>query len=154
MAKTKVAIIGSGNIGTDLMIKIMRLSQRLEMGAFVGVDPESDALQRAERMGVPITAEGIEGLIAMPVFADIQIVFDATRRRHPGHSHRSRTSQDGRRSGRHDRRYCPGLGKSRIEPGIDQHKHGRGAATRFRRDPHSVRYGKISIFYQRCQQTP
>jgi acetaldehyde dehydrogenase len=76
--KTKVAIIGSGNIGTDLMIKIMRLSNVLEMGAFVGIDPESDGLQRAARMGVPITAEGIDGLIAMPEFADIEIVFDAT----------------------------------------------------------------------------
>jgi acetaldehyde dehydrogenase len=78
MAKTKVAIIGSGNIGTDLMIKIMRLSDSLEMGAFVGIDPASDGLQRAARLGVPITAEGIDGLIAMPEFADIEIVFDAT----------------------------------------------------------------------------
>lgn len=78
MTKTKVAIIGSGNIGTDLMIKIMRLSDGLEMGAFVGIDPESDGLKRAARMGVPITAEGIDGLIAMPEFADIEIVFDAT----------------------------------------------------------------------------
>ena len=76
--KTKVAIIGSGNIGTDLMIKIMRLSSVLEMGAFVGIDPESDGLKRAARLGVPITAEGIDGLIAMPEFADIRIVFDAT----------------------------------------------------------------------------
>ena len=76
--KTKVAIIGSGNIGTDLMIKIMRLSEVLEMGAFVGIDPESDGLKRAARLGVPITAEGLDGLIAMPGFADIGIVFDAT----------------------------------------------------------------------------
>ena len=76
--KTKVAIIGSGNIGTDLMIKIMRLSDVLEMGAFVGIDPESDGLKRAARMGVPTTAEGIDGLIAMSEFADIKIVFDAT----------------------------------------------------------------------------
>ena len=78
MARTKVAIIGSGNIGTDLMIKIMRLSSILEMGAFVGIDPESDGLKRAARLGVPITAEGIDGLVAMPEFADIAIVFDAT----------------------------------------------------------------------------
>ena len=65
MDKIKVAIIGSGNIGTDLMIKIMRLSKTLEMGAFVGIDPESDGLKRAARMGVPITAEGIDGMIAM-----------------------------------------------------------------------------------------
>ena len=76
--KTKVAIIGSGNIGTDLMIKIMRLSDVLEMGAFVGIDPESDGLKRAARMGVPTTAEGIDGLRAMSEFADIKIVFDAT----------------------------------------------------------------------------
>jgi acetaldehyde dehydrogenase len=76
--KTKVAIIGSGNIGTDLMIKIMRLSQELEMGAFVGIDPESDGLKRAARMGVPITAEGLDGLIALPNFGEIAIVFDAT----------------------------------------------------------------------------
>jgi acetaldehyde dehydrogenase len=78
MSKTKVAIIGSGNIGTDLMIKIMRLSDTLEMAAFVGIDPESDGLKRAERMGVPITADGLDGLIALPGFADIAIVFDAT----------------------------------------------------------------------------
>jgi acetaldehyde dehydrogenase (acetylating) len=76
--KTKVAIIGSGNIGTDLMIKVMRLSDVLEMGALVGIDRESDGLRRAERMGVPITAGGIDGLLAMPGFRDIEIVFDAT----------------------------------------------------------------------------
>lgn len=78
MAKTKVAIIGSGNIGTDLMIKIMRLSELLEVAAFVGIDPESDGLKRAERMGVPITAGGIDGLVALPQFSEIEIVFDAT----------------------------------------------------------------------------
>jgi len=78
MAKTKVAIIGSGNIGTDLMIKIMRLSQVLEMGVMVGIDPASDGLARAARMGAATTHEGVEGLIAMPEFADIGIVFDAT----------------------------------------------------------------------------
>lgn len=76
--KTKVAIIGSGNIGTDLMIKVMRLSDFLEMGAFVGVDPDSDGLKRAKRLGVPVTAEGIDGLVAMPGFENIEIVFDAT----------------------------------------------------------------------------
>lgn len=76
--KTKVAIIGSGNIGTDLMIKIMRLSNVLEMGVFVGIDPKSDGLQRAAQLGVATTAEGIDGLIAMPEFAEIEIVFDAT----------------------------------------------------------------------------
>jgi acetaldehyde dehydrogenase len=78
MAKTKVAIIGSGNIGTDLMIKVMRLSEVLEMGVMVGIDPASDGLARAARLGVATTAEGIDGLLAMPEFADIGIVFDAT----------------------------------------------------------------------------
>ncbi|MGI5143057.1 acetaldehyde dehydrogenase (acetylating) [Streptomyces sp. CA-106110] len=76
--KTKVAVIGSGNIGTDLMIKILRLSDTLEMGAMVGIDPTSDGLARAGRLGVPVTAEGVQGLIAMEGFEDIKIVFDAT----------------------------------------------------------------------------
>ena len=75
---TKVAVIGSGNIGTDLMIKVLRLSDTLEMGAMVGIDPASDGLARAARLGVPVTAEGVEGLIAMAGFDEIGIVFDAT----------------------------------------------------------------------------
>lgn len=76
--KVKVAIIGSGNIGTDLMIKIIRTSAHLEMSVLVGVDPASDGLARANRMGVATTHEGINGLMAMPEWNDIQIVFDAT----------------------------------------------------------------------------
>lgn len=78
MSKRKVAIIGPGNIGADLMIKIMRLSKTLEMGAMVGIDPASDGLARAARMGVPVTHEGVEGLVALPNFKDVDIVFDAT----------------------------------------------------------------------------
>jgi acetaldehyde dehydrogenase len=78
MNKTKVAVIGSGNIGTDLMIKVLRLSEKLEMGAMVGIDPASDGLARAKRLGVPVTAEGVQGLIDMPGFANIAVVFDAT----------------------------------------------------------------------------
>ena len=74
----KVAIIGSGNIGTDLMIKVLRKGQYLEMGAMVGIDPASDGLARAARMGVATTHEGVDGLVKMPEFADIDIVFDAT----------------------------------------------------------------------------
>lgn len=78
MTKSKVAIIGSGNIGTDLMIKVMRLSEVLEMGVMVGIDPSSDGLARAARMGVATTHEGIDGLLRMPEFTDVEIVFDAT----------------------------------------------------------------------------
>ena len=78
MAKVKVAIIGSGNIGTDLMIKIMRSARNLEMGVMVGIDPASDGLARAARMGVATCAEGIDGLVKMPEWEDIKVVFDAT----------------------------------------------------------------------------
>jgi acetaldehyde dehydrogenase len=78
MTRTKVAVIGSGNIGTDLMIKILRLSQTLEMCALVGIDPDSDGLARAKRLGVPTTSDGVDGLIALPDFEDVRIVFDAT----------------------------------------------------------------------------
>jgi acetaldehyde dehydrogenase len=78
MKKLKAAIIGSGNIGTDLMIKILRHGQALEMGVMVGIDPASDGLARAARMGVATCATGVDGLITMPEFADIEVVFDAT----------------------------------------------------------------------------
>jgi acetaldehyde dehydrogenase len=77
-SKSKVAIVGSGNIGTDLMIKIMRTSSTLEMGAMVGIDPESDGLSRAKSMSVATTHEGLDGLAAMPEWKDIVLVFDAT----------------------------------------------------------------------------
>ncbi|HET7474523.1 MAG TPA: acetaldehyde dehydrogenase (acetylating) [Dermatophilaceae bacterium] len=78
MTTSKVAVIGSGNIGTDLMFKVVRLSKTLEMGAMVGIDPDSDGLARATRIGVPTTHEGVDGLIAMPGFDEIDIIFDAT----------------------------------------------------------------------------
>ena len=74
----KVAIIGSGNIGSDLMIKVMRTSDALEMGAMVGIDPDSDGLQRAKKLGIATTHEGIDGLQKLPEWDDIGIVFDAT----------------------------------------------------------------------------
>ncbi|ASR04262.1 acetaldehyde dehydrogenase (acetylating) [Gordonia rubripertincta] len=76
--RTKVAIIGSGNIGTDLMIKVLQQSQYLEMGAMVGIDPDSDGLARARAKGVPTTHEGVEGLTRMEGFDEIEIIFDAT----------------------------------------------------------------------------
>ena len=76
--RVPVAIIGSGNIGTDLMIKVMRNSKHLSVGAMVGIDPTSDGLARAARLGIPTTDKGIEGLVALPGFKDIRIAFDAT----------------------------------------------------------------------------
>jgi acetaldehyde dehydrogenase len=78
MEKICCAIIGSGNIGTDLMIKITRLSKNLKMGALVGIDPASDGLARAGRLGVPVTSDGITGLRRLPIYPDIRVVFDAT----------------------------------------------------------------------------
>jgi len=78
MKKKKVAIIGSGNIGTDLMIKVLRYSESLEMSVMVGIDSNSDGLARAQRMGVATTHEGVDGLISMPEWNDISVVFDAT----------------------------------------------------------------------------
>lgn len=78
MAKTKVAIIGSGNIGTDLMFKVHRLSEKLEVGILVGIDPSSDGLARAKRIGIETTSDGVDGLIAHPIFSEIEVVFDAS----------------------------------------------------------------------------
>jgi len=76
--KIKCAIIGSGNIGTDLMIKILRNSDVLEISAMVGIDPASDGLARAQRLGVATTHEGIEGLEKLAIWPEIGMVFDAT----------------------------------------------------------------------------
>jgi len=78
MSKVKCAIIGSGNIGTDLMIKILRYSDQLEMAAMVGIDAASDGLARAARMGVATTHEGIQGLTKLECYNEIGVVFDAT----------------------------------------------------------------------------
>lgn len=77
-SRIPVAIIGSGNIGSDLMIKVLRNSRHLTMSAMVGIEPQSDGLGRARRMGVATTAEGLEGLLRLPQFEEIGIVFDAT----------------------------------------------------------------------------
>ena len=76
MDRIKVAIIGSGNICTDLMIKVMRLSENLEMAAFVGIDPASDGLARAQRLKVPTTSDGVPGLMSMPHFGDSVNILD------------------------------------------------------------------------------
>ena len=71
-------VIGSGNIGTDLLIKILRESDVLGVNAMVGVDAASTGLARAKRLGVATTAKGIDGIVGTPEFEDAQIVFDAT----------------------------------------------------------------------------
>ncbi|ULR55835.1 acetaldehyde dehydrogenase (acetylating) [Streptomyces deccanensis] len=60
------------------MIKILRLSESLEIAAMVGIDPDSDGLTRARRLKVATTHEGIEGLVKLDEFTDVEIVFDAT----------------------------------------------------------------------------
>jgi acetaldehyde dehydrogenase (acetylating) len=76
LSKVKVAVLGSGNIGTDLMIKLGR-SELLELTAVIGIDPQSDGLRRAREMGYAGVATGIDGFLADPEL-EADIVFDAT----------------------------------------------------------------------------
>jgi len=79
MADTiKAAIIGSGNIGTDLMIKMLKYPQNMQLVALVGIDEASEGLAMARARGVATTHAGIDGLRAMPGYGEIGIVFDAT----------------------------------------------------------------------------
>ena len=75
--KIKCALIGPGNIGTDLLMKLQR-SPILEPVWMVGIDPESDGLKRAREMGIKTTAEGVDGLLPFVKEDGIQIAFDAT----------------------------------------------------------------------------
>ncbi|MEU8763578.1 acetaldehyde dehydrogenase (acetylating) [Streptomyces sp. NPDC048659] len=74
----RAAVIGSGNIGTDLLIKMIRGSGAVTAAAMIGIDPESDGLARARRLSVATSAGGVEGLIALDEFDSIDLVFDAT----------------------------------------------------------------------------
>jgi acetaldehyde dehydrogenase len=78
MTKVKAAIIGSGNIGTDLMMKMIRYPQNMELVAVVGIDPASEGLAMAREHGIATTHDGIDGLKAMEVYPEIGIAFDAT----------------------------------------------------------------------------
>jgi acetaldehyde/propanal dehydrogenase len=75
--KIKCALIGPGNIGTDLLAKLQR-SPVLEPVWMVGIDPESDGLKRAREMGIKTTSDGVDGLVPHMVADGVQIVFDAT----------------------------------------------------------------------------
>ena len=77
MKKIRCALIGSGNIGTDLIYKIQR-SPVLEPVWMVGIDPESEGLKRAADMGLKTTAAGVDGLLPHVLADNIQIAFDAT----------------------------------------------------------------------------
>lgn len=76
-SKIKCALIGPGNIGTDLLAKLQR-SPVLEPVWMVGIDPESDGLKRAREMGIKTTAEGVDGLLPHVLADGVQIAFDAT----------------------------------------------------------------------------
>lgn len=76
--KTKVSIIGSGNIGADLMIKILDTSKNLELVSLVGIDPDSEGLAIAKNRGIDTTHEGIDDFINMDSYKEVKIVFDAT----------------------------------------------------------------------------
>lgn len=75
--KIRCAVIGSGNIGTDLLIKLLR-SPVLEVVWMVGIDANSDGLSRARDLGIKTTADGVDGLLAHVKADGVQIAFDAT----------------------------------------------------------------------------
>lgn len=78
MQKIKAVIIGSGNIGTDLMMKMIKYPQNMELAAVVGIDANSEGLAMAREHGIATTHEGIEGLKKLDCYKDIGIAFDAT----------------------------------------------------------------------------
>ena len=87
MGTVDCVILGSGNIGTDLMLKIHRRSRLLRVVAVAGIDPASKGLALASQHGIATTDAGLEGLRTMPQFARAPLVFDATSASaHSGHA--------------------------------------------------------------------
>ena len=70
MNKTKCAIIGSGNIGTDLMLKIINTSDYLALNGVIGIDPESEGLAMAKSLNIPTSSDGLEGFMEMQEYQD------------------------------------------------------------------------------------
>ena len=85
--KIKCAILGSGNIGTDLMIKIIETSDVLELDLLVGIEADSEGLRRARALGIATCETGIDGARSLPQWPQISIVFDATSARAHAHHH-------------------------------------------------------------------
>lgn len=94
MAKVKAALIGSGNIGTDLMIKLDETSKRIEPALVIGIDPDSEGLAMARERGIATCHEGVEVARQMPEWQDSQIAFDATSA-YAHAAHHAATKEDG-----------------------------------------------------------
>ena len=78
MNKVRCAIIGSGNIGTDLMLKIIKTSQSLSLNGLIGIDPDSEGLAMAKSQNIPISTSGLSEFMEMDEYDETEIFFDAT----------------------------------------------------------------------------
>lgn len=93
--KIGCAILGSGNIGTDLMMKILTASNALEVRMLIGIEADSEGLGRARELGVTTCHEGIDGARTLANWQDVQILFDATSARAHAH-HDALCREDGK----------------------------------------------------------
>ena len=94
MDKVNCAIIGSGNIGTDLMYKIINTSSLLNLTGVIGIDPDSDGLAKAKSLGIQVSSKGIEGFTSMQEYQDTEIFFDATSASAHKHHHETITADN------------------------------------------------------------